>query len=120
MVGSLFAGCSETPGEIKIIDGKQFKEYNGMASAKANEWRTKLGEIYSPEGISALVPCKGSVKPILDVIKGNIQSGFSYVGARNINELRANSEFVQQTNASQRESSTHILDRGGTLLNELK
>lgn len=78
MLGSLLAGTKETPGKIeKDKNGNMVKEFYGQASNKASEWNGSK-EQYSTEGISTYVPYKGPVKPILDALKGNIQSGFSY------------------------------------------
>jgi len=81
-----------------------------MASKAAqDDWR---GKSSAPEGISITIPFKGHVKTILDNMRGNIQSGFAYTGAKCIEELWLKAEFVEQTFAGQVESSTHIL-RGG-------
>lgn len=109
MCGSLLAGTTEAPGELLNINGKAVKQYRGMASREAqNNWR---GSSSSPEGISTTIPYKGSVKPILEDLIGNIKSGFSYSGSRNLTELRKNAKFVKQTSAGQAESFTHILYR---------
>lgn len=111
MVGSMLAGTTETPGEIYTSpnQGKKYKAYRGMASEAAQlSWR---GTSASPEGISTTVPFKGSVAPILQRLRGNIASGLSYSGARNLNELHAVAKFIRQTPAAQIESSTHILNR---------
>ena len=108
MLGSVLAGTDEAPGEIFVSDDKKkYKVYRGMASSNAQkDWR---GQSSSPEGISTTIPYKGSVDQILFNMIGNIQSGFSYSGARNIRELWFNSDFIKQTSAGQLESSTHIL-----------
>ena len=107
MLGSLLAGTDESPGEIFTNDKKKYKVYRGMASSNAQkDWR---GKTSAPEGISTTIPYKGSVKQILSIMTGNIQSGFSYSGARSIQELWFNSNFIKQTSAGQLESSTHIL-----------
>ena len=108
MVGSLLAGTSATPGEVfKGSDGKRYKVYRGMASSAAQkDWR---GKSSSPEGISTTVPYKGSTENILADLRGGIQSGCSYSGARNIDELREKCQFIKQTLAGQNESFTHIL-----------
>jgi IMP dehydrogenase len=108
MVGSLLAGTSATPGEVfKGNEGKSYKVYRGMASSAAQkDWR---GKSSSPEGISTTVPYKGLTESILNDLKGGIQSGFSYSGARNVEELRQRHQFIRQTPAGQSESFTHIL-----------
>ena len=110
MCGSLLAGTEESPGEIITeMDGTHKKCYRGMASREAqNEWR---GKSSAPEGISTFINFKGSVTPILQDMIGNIKSGYSYAGARNIKELRQNVRFVRQTSAGRNESFTHILNK---------
>lgn len=114
IVGSMLAGTKETPGEILSSgttsgDRKKYKVYRGMASSKAQRsWR---GKSSTPEGISTTVAYKGSVKAILKDFNGGIRSGLSYTGVRNLKELRCKADLVRQSNASQVESSTHILGR---------
>ena len=111
MVGSMLAGTTETPGEVYTSpkQGKKYKAYRGMASEAAQlSWR---GVSASPEGISTTVPFKGPVAPILQRLRGNIASGFSYSGASDLNKLHAVAKFIRQTPAAQIESSTHILNR---------
>jgi IMP dehydrogenase len=110
MCGSLLAGTDESPGET-FVDGNgvKMKNYRGMASREAQtDWR---GKSSAPEGISTFIKHKGSVNPILDDIRGNIQSGFSYAGARNFTELSGKVQFIQQTSAGAAESFTHILHK---------
>lgn len=110
MCGSLLAGTDESPGET-FVDGNgvKMKNYRGMASREAQtDWR---GRSSAPEGISTFIKHKGSVEPILEDIRGNIQSGFSYAGARNFQELVKNAQFIQQTSAGAAESFTHILNK---------
>ena len=108
MVGSLLAGTTETPGEIiKNKDGREYKVYRGMASKEAQmKWRGKTSSL---EGISAFVASKGPLAQVVNELETGIRSGFSYSGARCLNELHANVKFIKQTNASISESSTHIL-----------
>ena len=110
MVGSLLAGTVETPGEvIKNKDGGEYKVYRGMASKEAQiKWRGKTSSL---EGISTFVACKGTVEQVINELETGIRSGFSYSGARHLNELHSNAAFIKQTNASMSESSTHILKR---------
>ena len=109
MCGSMLAGTSESPGEALEVKGKKVKQYRGMASREAqHNWR---GTSSAPEGISTIIPYKGSVLDIMEDIAGNIRSGFSYSGARNLCELRQNAQFIRQTGAGQVESSTHILNQ---------
>jgi IMP dehydrogenase len=109
MLGSMLAGTDESPGEIFTSGNKKYKVYRGMASRSAQlDWR---GKSSSPEGISTTIPYKGPVSDILRDIGGNIRSGFSYTGARDLRELQSKAIFISQTSASQIESSTHILRR---------
>jgi len=109
MLGSMLAGTDESPGEIFTSGNKKYKVYRGMASRSAQlDWR---GKSSSPEGISTTIPYKGPVSDILRDIGGNIRSGFSYTGARDLRELQSKAIFIRQTSASQIESSTHILRR---------
>jgi IMP dehydrogenase len=110
MCGSILAGTDESPGET-FVDGNgvKMKNYRGMASREAQtNWR---GKSSAPEGISTFIKHKGSVENILDDIRGNIQSGFSYAGARNFTELSGKVQFIQQTSAGLGESFTHILNK---------
>jgi IMP dehydrogenase len=107
MCGSMLAGTDESPGEVLDMGGKKVKRYAGMASRESqHNWR---GTSSAPEGISTIIPYKGSVSDIMEDITGNIRSGFSYSGAKNLCELRQNAQFIRQTGAGQVESSTHIL-----------
>ena len=107
MVGSLLSGTSETPGEIIYIDGEPHKTCRGMASEEAQkDWR---GSASSLEGISTVLPSKGTVKNVLYSLDKGIRSGFSYTGARTLIELQTKAVFTRQTAAGMRESGTHIL-----------
>ena len=110
MCGSMLAGTDESPGEtFTDSNGVKMKNYRGMASREAQtDWR---GKSSAPEGISTFIKHKGSVAPILQDIHGNIQSGYSYAGARNFHELAGKVQFIQQTSAGAAESFTHILNK---------
>lgn len=97
MVGNLFAGCEESPGQILSMDGRTYKEYAGSSTHKTNH----------VEGVIALVPAKGSFESILSKLLEGIRSGCSYQGAHNLAELRDNPEFIRITNAGLRESHPH-------------
>lgn len=107
MVGSLLSGTGETPGPvIRGKDGRSFKTYRGMASPEAQvEWRGKASSL---EGVSTMVPCRGSVVPIVEELAVGIRSGLSYSGSRNILELQSKAEFIKQTSSGIVESNTHI------------
>ncbi len=109
MCGSLLAGTDETPGPlIRLGDGTPPKKvYRGMASREAQtSWRGKTGSI---EGVSTTVSWRGPVADILHDLEWGIRSGFSYSGARNMCDLRTRAIFIEQSNASQTESSPHAL-----------
>jgi len=110
MVGSMFAGTDETPGQVFTSQsGKKYKVYRGMASVEAQiAWR---GNARSLEGVSTTIPFKGSVNKVLDDLAMNIKSGLSYTGVRNVTQLQSRCEFIIQTAAGRTESSTHILNR---------
>jgi len=109
MLGSMLAGTDESPGEIFTSGNKKYKVYRGMASRSAQmDWR---GQSSSPEGISTTILYKGPVADILRDIAGNIRSGFSYTGSRDLRDFQSKATFLQQTPAGQLESSTHILRR---------
>jgi len=109
MLGSMLAGTDQSPGQVFDNGNKKYKVYRGMASSEAQvNWR---GKTSTPEGISTTIPYKGDVNVILDDLKGGIQSGMSYSGARTIRDLQTKAKFIRQTPAGQSESYTHILSR---------
>jgi IMP dehydrogenase len=97
MVGNIFAGCVETPGDVKSIDGRTFKEYVGSSTHKTNH----------VEGVAAIVPTKGRFEDILTRLLEGLQSGCSYQGAHSLAELKDNPEFIRITNAGLKESHPH-------------
>jgi IMP dehydrogenase len=111
MVGSLFAGTRESPGEVVSRAGRRYKVYRGMASRAAAAERPDRGEKreealdqYVPEGVEVVVPLKESVTEIVAELVGGLRSGMSYADARTVAEFRANAEFVRITAAGRRES----------------
>ena len=109
MLGSMLAGTTQSPGQVFDNGNKKYKVYRGMASSEAQvSWR---GKTSTPEGISTTIPYKGDVNTILGDLRGGIQSGMSYSGARTIRDLQAKAKFIRQTPAGQSESFTHILSR---------
>ncbi len=117
MIGSLLAGTDESPGVSITKNGKKYKIYRGMASFYASLGRKMREEgalnidddlnDYVPEGVEALVEYKGSVVEIVRHLLGGLRSGFSYCGARNIDELHRNAEFIKMTMAGYIESMPH-------------
>ena len=115
MVGSLFAGTDESPGERTLYQGKVFKKYRGMGSLGAMKLGSKdryfQGAINDqklvPEGIEGQVPYKGPLADVVHQLKGGLRAGMGYVGAATINELREKAKFVEITGAGLRESHVH-------------
>jgi IMP dehydrogenase len=113
MIGSIFAGTDESPGEKVIYQGRSFKEYRGMGSegamkgGSADRYSQEGTEKFVPEGVEGLVPYKGSVRDIVFQLVGGIRAGMGYVGAATIQELRDRSRFVTITYSSVRESHVH-------------
>ena len=97
MVGNLFAGCEETPGNQINIDGRTYKEYAGSSTHKTNHI----------EGVVAMVPYKGKYNNILTKLLEGLKSGLSYQGVNNLTELKQYPEFVKITSAGLRESHPH-------------
>lgn len=97
MVGNMFAGCEETPGRRVEIDKVVYKEYVGSSTHKTNHI----------EGVAALVPTKGSYESVLTKLLEGLQSGCSYQGAHNLEELKDNPAFIRITNAGLKESHPH-------------
>jgi IMP dehydrogenase len=110
MVGSLFAGRNESPGDVIKRDGMLYKVYRGMASRAAAatrldvEGRAEALDQYVPEGEEMEFPLRGSVKDAVNELVGGLRSGMSYVDAATIPELWARASFVRQTEAGRRES----------------
>jgi IMP dehydrogenase len=115
MIGSLFAGTEEAPGEVVLISGRAFKTYRGMGSLGAMQKGSKdrygqggtADEKLVPEGIEGRVPYRGPLGTILHQIVGGVRSGMGYVGARTVDELREKGRFVRITSAGLRESHVH-------------
>lgn len=116
MIGSLFAGTEESPGEAVIYRGRSFKSYRGMGSLGAMKGGCSKDRYFQegmaedklvPEGIEGLVPHKGALGGIVFQMLGGIRSGMGYVGASDIPSLHANARFVEVTPASMKESHPH-------------
>jgi len=113
MIGSLFAGTEESPGEMEIFQGRSFKVYRGMGSVAAmqkgskdryfQEENTKL----VPEGVEGRVPYKGPLSETVYQMVGGLKSGMGYVGAKNLEELMKKAKFVKISNAGLTENHPH-------------
>ena len=118
MIGSLFAGTEESPGEVELYQGASYKSYRGMGSLGAMAERHGSADRYFqdaateleklvPEGVEGRVPYKGSVVQILHQLAGGLRAAMGYTGSRNITEMRTRPVFVRVTNAGVRESHVH-------------
>jgi len=116
MLGSLFAGLKESPGQLVIYKGRQFKEYRGMGSLGAmvkgsadrygQESSTRKDKLV-PEGVEGRVPYRGTLDDFVYQLVGGLRAGMGYCGAKNIGELRKKTRFVRQSKSSIAESHPH-------------
>jgi IMP dehydrogenase len=119
MIGGLFAGLAESPGQTILYRGRTFKTYRGMGSigamqagsadryAQSTEGATARNGKLVPEGVEGRVPYKGGLAPFVFQLVGGLRSGMGYVGARTLDELRTKARFIQVTAASVQESHPH-------------
>ncbi|TDI38345.1 MAG: IMP dehydrogenase [Acidobacteria bacterium] len=115
MIGSLFAGTAESPGETILFQGRTFKTYRGMGSLGAMSDTTKDRYLQQevetsklvPEGIEGRVPYKGALHGVVDQLVGGLRSGMGYCGAGSIDDLQKKARFVRITAAGHRESHVH-------------
>jgi IMP dehydrogenase len=115
MIGSLFAGTDEAPGELVLYQGRSYKVYRGMGSIGAMKRgsRDRYGqggtadEKLVPEGIEGRVPHRGSLASILEQLVGGLRAGMGYTGSRSIQEMRNNAHFIRITGQGLRESHVH-------------
>lgn len=116
MVGSLLAGTKESPGDLVLYQGRSYKYYRGMGSLGAmkkgsadryGQADVKATDKLVPEGIEGRVPYKGSVVEVIHQLAGGLRSGMGYVGAKDIESLQTNAEFVRITSQGLRESHVH-------------
>ncbi len=116
MLGGLFAGTEEAPGEVELYQGRSYKSYRGMGSLGAMQQGSSdryfqesesSVEKFVPEGIEGRVPYKGTIIAIIHQLMGGLRSSMGYVGCSNIEEMRTRPDFVRVTNAGMRESHVH-------------
>jgi IMP dehydrogenase len=118
MLGSLFAGTEESPGEVELFQGRSYKSYRGMGSVGAMSQSYGSSDRYFqdaadghdqlvPEGIEGRVAYKGSVLAIIHQMMGGLRAAMGYTGSHNIDEMRTKPEFVKITAAGMRESHVH-------------
>ncbi len=116
MLGGLFAGTEEAPGEVELFQGRSFKTYRGMGSIGAMTEREDANRYLQedidadklvPEGIEGRVPYKGLVINVIDQLIGGLRQSMGYVGCKTIKEMQDNSQFIEITNAGMTESHVH-------------
>ena len=116
MLGSIFAGTEEAPGEFELYQGRSFKTYRGMGSLGAMSKRDDSNRYFQedidaeklvPEGVEGRVPYKGWAINVINQLIGGLRQSMGYVGCKNIHEMKENSKFVEITNAGMTESHVH-------------
>jgi IMP dehydrogenase len=115
MIGSMFAGTEEAPGEVELFQGRSYKSYRGMGSIAAMQKGSSdryfqadsADEKLVPEGVEGRVPYKGPLINTIHQLLGGVRSSMGYVGCKTIDELRTRPEFVKVTNAGMVESHVH-------------
>ncbi len=117
MIGSLFGGTEESPGEIELFQGRSYKAYRGMGSlgamqqGSADRYFQETDELDTdklvPEGVEGRVPYKGGLVPLVQQLMGGVRASMGYLGCRTIDEVRTKAEFVEITSAGIRESHVH-------------
>jgi len=116
MIGGLFAGTEEAPGETELYQGRSYKSYRGMGSLGAMQLGAadryfqdaeSATEKLVPEGVEGRVPYKGGVVPLIQQLMGGLRSSMGYVGTSSIDEMRSKADFVEITHAGIRESHVH-------------
>ena len=116
MLGGIFAGTEEAPGEVELYQGRSFKTYRGMGSLGAMSERNDVNrysqdgvekEKMVPEGVEGRVPFKGWVVSVIDQLTGGIRQSMGYVGCKTIPQMQTDTQFVEITNAGVMESHVH-------------
>ena len=116
MLGGIFAGTEEAPGELELYQGRSFKTYRGMGSIGAMSKRNDLNRYFQdgisnekmvPEGVEGRVPFKGWVVNVIDQLIGGIRQSMGYVGCKSIEQMHKDTQFVEITNAGITESHVH-------------
>jgi IMP dehydrogenase len=116
MIGALFAGTDEAPGEVVLYQGRSYKVYRGMGSLGAMaagsadryfQADVRDGSKLVPEGIEGRIPYRGSLTSNIHQLVGGLRSGMGYIGASNLNELRRRARFIRISSAGLQESHVH-------------
>ena len=116
MIGSLFAGCEESPGDTEIYQGRSYKVYRGMGSIAAMEkgsrdrYFQEGNKKLVPEGVEGRVPFKGPVADTVYQLMGGLRAGMGYCGCETIEALKETGKFVKISSASLRESHPHDIN----------
>ncbi|MDA1334576.1 MAG: IMP dehydrogenase [bacterium] len=114
MIGSLLAGCEESPGEYVMENGSAYKHYRGMASYEASSEKVRIdgggkdGFWRAPEGRSGKVPYRGKTSGVLNDLMAGLRSSMSYLGAHNLSEFSKNAEFIKMSPSGMKESDTRL------------
>ena len=118
MIGSLFAGTDESPGDVELFQGRTYKNYRGMGSVGAMQNRhgsrdryfqddtKEVGKLV-PEGVEGRVPYRGPIGPIIGQLVGGLRSAMGYTGCRTIDEMQQKVSFTKVTQASMVEGHVH-------------
>ena len=118
MIGSLFAGTDEAPGEVFLSEGRSYKSYRGMGSIGAmgqgsadRYFQEEIQDIKKlvPEGVEGRVPYKGSVNNVIDQLIGGLRAAMGYTGNKNIKDMQNNTKLVKITSAGLNESHVHSI-----------
>ena len=113
MLGSLLAGCEESPGDTEVYQGRQFKVYRGMGSLGAmacgskDRYFQQNNKKLVPEGVEGRVPYKGPTGDTIYQLMGGLRAGMGYTGCHNVEELHTKAQFMQITSAGLKESHPH-------------
>ena len=117
MMGGIFAGTEEAPGDVELFQGRSFKTYRGMGSIGAMTDRKDASNRYLqddidpeklvPEGIEGRVPYKGLVINVINQLIGGVRQSMGYVGCKTIDAMKKDSQFIEITNAGMAESHVH-------------
>ena len=116
MIGSLFAGTEESPGDIELFQGRSYKTYRGMGSLGAMQQGAADRyfqdaepdtEKLVPEGVEGRVPYKGQLSPLVQQLIGGLRASMGYLGCSSVDQVRTKAEFVEITVAGVRESHVH-------------
>jgi IMP dehydrogenase len=116
MLGGMFAGTEEAPGEVELYQGRSYKSYRGMGSLGAMQQGSSdryfqdneaNADKFVPEGIEGRVPFKGPIAPVIHQLMGGLRSSMGYLGCKTIDEMHEKAAFVEITSAGMRESHVH-------------